>query len=321
VRSDVFAKIFPLSSGNQRVKGPMIAADHLANLMGKRVIDVCRDGEILAEGILKSQRLYGSDFVIVFADVSVEAEALGLKLQYYDHANPSSVQHLKPGDIHPVDITTSGRVPEILLAAGRCRKNLGPHFPIFYSMKDPFSLAGLVIGPEIFLEMLISQPDDAIELIQICTLMQKQLLVKAIEESYIPLIGAPLASGSLIGQNYFSKFVKPFLLELYAEVDRMNSARCLHLCGRTDQLTDEILGLKLDLFSFEYFDPEYWARNDHTIAMGFVPTEHFLDRNSNKLAASIRSCQAVLPEPYVLSSACDLPAKADPELVKVMMNV
>jgi uroporphyrinogen-III decarboxylase len=54
--------------------------------------------------------------------------------------------------------------------------------------------------------------------------------------------------------------------------------------------------------------------------MGFITTEFFLQGSAEKLEAAKRHCLQVLPKPMVLSSGCDLPAKADPELVRLMME-
>lgn len=298
----------------------MIAADHLALLMNKPIADVCRGGKLLAEGLLLARERYHSELLIVFADVSVEAEALGVRLDYYDHSNPSIHDHLDIAEIKSRDITSEGRVPQLLLAAEICRHDLGNEFPIFYSMKDPFSLAALLIGPDQFFEMLVTAPERVRDLLNVCTQIQATLLERVIFSGYLPLVGAPFASGSLIGSKYFALFVKPYLAELYDIATAHQSCCCLHLCGKIDMLASELADLHLDLFSFEDFYPPMWEAMQDTVPMGFIPTEFFLQGSAEKLKAATTRCIQVLPEPMVLSSGCDLPAKADPELVRLMME-
>ena len=94
-----FDKIFPMHEGADYVKGPMIAADHLSFLMGKRIDEMCRSGDLLSEGLLKAQKLYQSDFVVIFSDVSVEVEAMGVELEYFRDNNPHPLRLLMPEKI------------------------------------------------------------------------------------------------------------------------------------------------------------------------------------------------------------------------------
>ena len=85
-------------------------------------------------------------------------------------------------------------------------------------------------------------------------------------------------------------------------------------------LTEALDDLNLDILSFEDFHAPMWEKLTGTIPMGFVPTEYFLHRNADRLKPALKECKESLPDPFILSSGCDIPAKADPELVQVMMT-
>jgi uroporphyrinogen-III decarboxylase len=298
----------------------MIAADHLAVLMREPLGNVCRNGQLLAEGLLRAQKLYHTDFILVFADVSVEPEAMGVKLEYFAESNPQPVLHLDADELKQIPMETAGRIPELFEAARLCRAALGGNYPIFFSMKDPFSLAAMTIGTEAFLEKLITAPQVAVEILEVCTTNQLELIKAILASDYIPFIGAPIASGGLIGANYFKRFVSPYLMRLLDYAGQSGSFRCLHICGEIGMLTDELLELNLDVLSFEDYHHTMWNRLSETIPMGFVPTEFFLRRNADHLQPAVKRCREVLPEPFILSSGCDLPAKSDSELVQKMMT-
>jgi uroporphyrinogen-III decarboxylase len=298
----------------------MIAADHLAVLLGEPLGDVCRSGQLLVEGLLKAQKLYHTDFIIVFSDVSVEPEAMGVKLEYFPQRNPQPVIHLKVDEVREVDMPSRGRIPELFEAARICRSAFGNDFPIFFSIKDPFSLAAMVVGTEAFLEKLITEPKVAYRLLEICARNQENLIAAITAEGYVPFIGAPIASGGLIGAVYFKRFASPYLVRLLDRAGNAGSFRCLHICGEISMLTDELADLKLDVLSFEDWHAPMWDKITGTIPMGYVPTELFLARFADRLKLAVQECRDVLPKPYILSSGCDLPAKADPQLVKIMMT-
>ena len=320
LRREAFDLLFPRLTGERCARGPMIAADHLAILLNQPLGEVCRSGQWLAEGLLKAQELYRSDFIIVFSDVAVEAEAIGVKLEYSPDRNPQTVQHLQPHQLKPIDIVSSGRVPDLFWAARICREKLGGDFPIFFSLKDPFSLAALTIGTEAFLEKLIMDRSLAADMIEVCCRTQLSLVEAIISEGFIPLVGAPIASGGLIGQTNFRRFAAPYQCRLFDRAEQLGSFRCLHICGEIGMLAGEMASLKLHLLSFEDWHASMWEKMPQTVPMGFVSTDLFVHGDKETVANSTAQCKKVLPEPFVLSSGCDLPARARPELVQTMMK-
>ncbi len=322
MKQQTFQKIFPRFTGKEFVKGPMIAADHLAFLLKKPLSEVCQSGELLAEGLLYAQELYNSDFIIVFSDVSVEAEALGAELHYASDRNPQPVKHLTLEQIEAKKIWKLGRLPELLKAAEICRRSLGEDFTIFFSMKDTFSLTAMTVGVEDFLVTLVDNTMEAWDALDRCCKAQIGLLNHIIDAGYFPFIGTPIASGGLIGAKNFTQFAAPCLERLFHKAHSMNSFAGLHICGSISELVEPLFKLKPDILSFE--DPKilpHLAQMPHTIPMGYIPTSLFLGENSAKALASAQECAVSLSRPYVLSSGCDLPAKANPKIVKAAFTI
>ncbi len=299
----------------------MIAADHLAQLLDQPLGDVCRNGRLLADGFLKAQKLYQSNFIIVFSDVSVEPEAMDVKLEYSVDGNPQPIQHVDDSSVKHVDMAAAGRIPQLFEAAALCRAGLDPNLPIFFSMKDPFSLAAMVIGTELFLEKLLTEPEAVTDLLDICTNNQSYLSESIIQAGYIPFVGAPIASGGLIGANYFRRFAAPYLIALFDKISGLGSFRCLHICGEIGMLTDELANLKLDVLSFEDWHDNMFADMPDTIPMGYISTNLFIRSDEETVQDAARQCLETLPEPCILSTGCDLPANADPNLVSAMMTI
>ena len=311
--------IFPRLRGVGSACGPMIAADHLAKLLKKPLDDVCRKGEILAEGLLKAHSLYQPDFIIVFADVSVEAEAMGVKLEYFFDRNPQPVNHLNFGGVRPLDISIRGRLPELFTAAEICRENLGGEFTIFFSMKDPLSLAAMTTGTEEFLSLLVLDPQRAFDILETCCASHLHLLDRIIEGGFIPFIGAPIASGSLIGERNFRRFALPYLSRLFSRLEELDAPKCLHICGSVADLLEPLSSCPPDLLSLEDAAAvKKWDLLPDTVPMGYTATDLFVKSSANTVENAAADCMAAMPAPYVLSTGCDLPASAKPELVKAM---
>ncbi len=207
------------------------------------------------------------------------------------------------------------------LAAGICRKTLDKRFPVFFSIKDPFSLAALVTGSEAFLIGLVKTPREIRQLLDVCCENQLQLVEAICAEGYIPLIGAPISSGSLIGPQWFREFAQPYLERLFCQVKASGQFNCMHICGEVSPLVGRLPLLNLDLLSFEEWCKPLWDRMPETIPMGYVPTDLFARGCEETVENSTGECLKNLPEYSVLSTACDLPANADPRLVQRMMQI
>ncbi len=321
MRDSTFRAIFPLLKDKPYAKAPMIAADHLAFILNKQISEVCCDGNLLGKGLLEAAKLYDSDFIIVFADTSVEAEAMGAGIKYCPQLNPHIERNLDFDEVQEVNIVEIGRIPQLFKAANICRAEKGAQFPIFLSCKDPFSLAALVTGPERFLVNLLEQPEKMEPVLKTCTSNQVGLVRSIVQHGFIPLIGAPISSGSLIGPIWFEKYAKPALTVVLNEIGRLSSFKCLHICGEISSLTDNLPSLNLNVLSFEQWCDALWKKLPGTIPMGYVPTHLFTTGKKADVQIATRECHANLPKPCMLSTACDLPANANIENVKTMMNL
>ena len=320
MRDEVFNKIFPSLRQQKSARAPMIAADHLANLINTPLDEICKNGLLLAKGLITAKKLYHNDFLIVFSDIAVEAEAMGVKLEYHPSRNPHVVENLEPSQFKQCRMSQRGRLPELFTAAQLCKDHQGEEFSVFISMKDPFSLAAMLLGTEEFLISLTDDPVKALELIEICAENQVGLVRDICSEGFIPLIGAPISSGSLIGPRWFEKFAMKSIQRLVDEIHNLNTSACMHICGEVSPLVDQLPELNLDLLSFEEFYTPLWERMPETVPMGYVSTDLFSHGNAESVAEATRNCLQSLPEPFVLSTACDLPANAKPDLVKIMME-
>jgi uroporphyrinogen decarboxylase len=139
--------------------------EHKAALIGRTPSQVCRDGGLLHEALLRELETYDPDMLVVGVDVyNVEAETLGCRVRYFDDSNdvPSVAGPLlrSPGDLRKLrvpDPEAEGRMPLFLRAARRLQKEFGDAMIIRGALTGPFSLASALTGTE---DLLLATADD-----------------------------------------------------------------------------------------------------------------------------------------------------------------
>lgn len=306
--------------------GPIVAADHAAFLSKRKVSEVVQSSELLAETLLHAYRLYQGDFLIVFADVYVEAEAMGCELAFPDQAPPEVISYCQPEHLRLTDPGSDGRLPIMVEAVRQVAQELTDEVAVFASIKDPFSAATLACDPDDFLSSLISEPDRAHQAIGIALENQKRYAEALVQTGANFVIGAPMASGSLIGPRHFSDFVLRPMHELVETALRHRVYMGVHVCGDSDPILDQLADLPVNFLSLERFDTDRWrklaaAMKTRTAIMGYFPTDLLIKGTREEISREVnRETETLRGLPHVMATACDVPQACPPEKVQWFMT-
>jgi len=301
---------------------PLIAGDHAAHLAALTVEEVCTSGKKLGQALEKTFYTYGHDLVIVFSDVTVEAEAMGAVLDYSGGGAPHISACPDITRIQPKDPEKDGRMPEILAATAYCLEKMGDSVQVCTGLKDPFSLAMMLRGSEEFLRDCIKNPALNKDILEIAALNQAAYLSAIIQTGALPLIGAPFASGSIISPGVFREFAAPYLRKLIAVIKKHRLPVFLHICGDTQIIIDEILALEPDIVSVDELDIPRCARQyeGETLFMGNLSTALMLRGSPEEIEAQTAAMINAVRLPFIPATGCDIPPRTPPENVKAMIR-
>ena len=131
--------------GKKTEKAPWVpyAGVNCAYLINERADRYFKDPEALARGVVQAAKTYHADGIPLMFDLSIEAEAVGCELEYWEDNVPSVRTHpcetLTPEEIGlTVFKKTSGRWPVLFEAAANAKPQLD---------EMDCAMLGLVTGP------------------------------------------------------------------------------------------------------------------------------------------------------------------------------
>jgi uroporphyrinogen decarboxylase len=308
----------------QMAAGPLVAADHATQLAGLPLSQVVKSSELLAQVLGSAHELYRGDFLIVFSDVAVEAEAMGCHLEFPENAPPHVVQSVEPEKLAETDPMTDGRLPMMVAATAALMEKYGGEVPVFASLKDPFSAAALACGTEEFLALLIAEPAKVQFALQVALKNQQRYLEALLETGAHLIIGAPLASGGILGGRHFRDFAYDPIRDLVIQAKSKGRLTGIHSCGDANSIIDLLAELPVDFLSLETFDVQHWknlaGRQKTPAIMGWFPTGMLLSSKPQEIEQEIKVEAAALQGyAHILATACDVPQMASAQHVQSFM--
>ena len=144
--------------GKRTDKAPWVpyAGSHCAYLIGEKADRFFKDAGLLAKGVAAAAGTYHADGIPLLFDLSVEAEAAGCEVEYWEDNVPSVRTHLcdtgTPGELGLGMFTkSSGRWPIIFEAAAKVKPQLDEMDCAMLGLATgPLTLASHLAGVRIF---------------------------------------------------------------------------------------------------------------------------------------------------------------------------
>jgi [methyl-Co(III) methanol-specific corrinoid protein]:coenzyme M methyltransferase len=198
--------------------------------------DAHRDPEKMARLAAGLSKLAGLDNITVPFDLTLEAEALGAPVDYFEGQVkwPTVTDFIArdASDLEiPTDILSAGRIPTMLEALGILREEYGGEVPVIAYVNAPFtSIGSYLVEPSEFLKWIKRAPE---KITRLCEEMYPYYaeVANAFVEAGADAItfreeGASLDS---ISPRHFDTLIKPYLKKL---VGLTRAPRIIHICGQ-----------------------------------------------------------------------------------------
>ena len=229
-------------SNPKRIAIPILTHPGI-EMIGKTVLDAVTDGKVHAEAIIALNGRYPSAASTVIMDLTVEAEAFGCAINFYEDEVPAVSNRLVSNFEEVQQLTvpslSAGRVPQYLLA-NQLTAGAITDKPVLGGCIGPYSLAGRLFDMTEIMVAIYTEPDTINLLLEKCTqfLTEYCRAIKAVGINGV-IIAEP-AAGLLSDDDclqYSSLYVKQIVDTLQDD----NFSMFLHNCGNTGQCTQAML--------------------------------------------------------------------------------
>lgn len=198
------------------------AGVHAGALVNADAIEVLTNEETLVKALLEVNRLYKPDGQPVVFDLQLEAEILGCDLVWAKDGPPSVASHPLADTMSiPCDCKLptekDGRMPLVLSAMRRMKKEVGDTTALYGLICGPFTLASHLRGNDIFMDMFDDE-DYVKNLLAFCTKVAKRMSDMFIEAGMdVIAVVDPLVSQ--ISSTHFEEFLSQPFSDLFAHIN------------------------------------------------------------------------------------------------------
>ena len=295
-----------------------------AFLLGISVRELISSPEMQAEGMKKIADSFNVGVSLNMMDLSLEAEAFGAKIRYYEDDVPT----VEKGIIDDISDADGIAVPEVgagrtAVAIGGIRraKEIIKDIPVFAGVIGPYSLAGRLFDMTELMMECYDSPDEV-----------KILLAKATEfiTEYIKALKNAGADGvimaepaaGLLSPSLAEEFSFPYVKEIFDAVNGEDFVLCYHNCGNAaGDMADMISLLPADIIHLgNGIDIKRMIEKlpQDKIVMGNVDPVLLRMGTPEQVKNDVQRVfdQCGEYENFMISTGCDVPAASPLENIK-----
>jgi len=200
------------------------------------------DHERMAWSAIRSARMMNVDAIVVPFDITMQSEALGNRVNYYENASdpvfptiPQKIWETLDDIKLPDNILELGR-HHLIPKALEIIKREAPEYPVGVWIRGPMTQLGQILELETALKAVFKQKDKIAHVLDKLSHMAIQI-GRAWQEAgadYITL-SEPGANGEILPPRMFKKLIQPRLKRI---LEAWEFPRVLHMSGVSDPLVE-----------------------------------------------------------------------------------
>ena len=325
--------------------------------LGYRFNEIHVDGRKMADAAASTYRLFGVESAVVPFDMGVVAESLGATVKYYEKADlgqiiyPTMTRKIidraavaAPGGLSeadaktytmkeverqiaeyqfkmPADIAKTGRIPVVLEALRRLKRELGDKVAIGSWTLGPFTELGQVMDLEILLKMAAKKPEVVTRHLQFMVEYLTDVINLYVEAGADFITVREMgATASILSPRMFKSLVLPNLQALFGRITSVPTV--LHICGDTNPIIEMMAQSGANALSIDQMNrlPESRAKLPNVVLLGNYKAfgEPFCEGTPEQVEALIK--QSIEAGADGIWPGCDIWPQVPVENMHAMMG-
>ena len=250
-------KLIDAIRGKRTENAPWVpyAGVHCAFVINERADTYLQDPELLARGLVETAKKYRADGIPLVFDLSIEANALGCELEWWEDNVPSVATHpcseLPPQQANIEEMTkTSGRWPLLFEAARIAKPQLDElDCALIGAVCGPLTLASHLAGVRIFTDVYKNK--EFVHEVIGCA----GKAVAAAAQFYIDM-GCEIVAivdpvSSQIKPDTFKEFVTPYVKEATGVINDAGCTSSFFICGNATKVLRDVCELDTHGFAID----------------------------------------------------------------------
>lgn len=314
-----------LLNNSKRLVIPLLGAPG-TKLTNTSLKDNLIDANIQFWTLSKILERFQPDGIFPFMDLTVEAEVLGLRIEFPENDNPSVREHPIKNREDLLEVKKNWRG-----ITGRMRvfikvvEMMSKEFDIIKGgyVIGPFTLAGELVGVN-DLGVCVIEEEDFVEEVLEFTLNIVRDYAKALFEAGADVVAVLEPTAVILSPQLFRRFSLPYFSYL---VDELKKPLIYHICGDTKHLIEDMgkskaYGLSLDsTVDLEWVSKKipsnmYVIGNIDPVRVFLQGDKELVERETLNLLEKMQSISN-----FILSSGCDIPLGTPLENIDAFMKI
>jgi uroporphyrinogen decarboxylase len=305
-----------------------------ARATGLPLSQVFRDGELLAEAMLKAWREFGHDMLLLENGTACNAQACGVHVVYRDDAAPAAHEPLiktlaQVAELQVPDPYTTFPMCEILKATRILAREIGDRAWICARAdQGPMDLAAQLRGiSELMMDIALDEQPDLIHALLDYARRVATCYAYALIEcgGHSTSIGEPVAGPSMLSPKHYQKF--PWVHEKRM-VDELKARGILlhnHICGNTLPILDQFIATGAAVLEIDHKTDLRVAR-DHargrTTLLGNIDTNLLATGTPAEVDEACREALEIMGADggFILGPGCALGTETPPDNIHALVE-
>jgi len=276
--------------------------------------------------LLAIEEKFHTDIIFYFMDLSVESEALGLKIDFPEDEAPSVIEH-------PVrDLETFTQFEQLSFNElfNHSRMKVFTKVTENFKRESSTELGAYVIGPFSLAALLMDPISATISVLDNTGLIKRVLefstyiiqeYAKKLEGAGADYIVILEPTGVMLSPKHFEQFTGAYITKI---AEKLTKPAILHVCGNTTHLFEEFK--KLDSVYALSLDSDIDLREAYNktqkMVIGNINPVTVASASKEKITSEINSLTKKMEgiSDFILSTGCDLPPETPIENISLFFD-